>query len=191
MKKIFTAALLAIVAAGCTTTTPAPEASAAKPKKDAYDIRPQDKGSKYPTSQAWQADNREKLDKETSAAACAEVLSCAKKADKLLGAVKTGYQTCPMAAEKIAAVTQYVMTPAGAAKRDLWADALFTHAQAADKSDVACWYLDQLRWCGRADQAEAVRSWGASHKCKKCVGAFSVMVADELAGVAAKQQFAK
>ena len=182
MKKIFTVALLALVAAGCATTAQ---------KKDAYDIRPQDKDSKYPTSQAWQADNRAKLEAETSAAACAEVLSSKDKADKLLGAVKTGYQTCPMAAEKIAAVTQYVMTPAGAPRRDLWADALFAHAQTAKESDVACWYLDQLRWCGRADQAEAIRSWGASHKCKKCVGAFSVMVADELSGVAAKQQFAK
>ena len=190
MKKIFTAALLAIVAAGCTTTS-APVASADKPKKDAYDIRPQDKNAKYPKSEEWQAANRAALDKETSAAACAEVLASAKSADVLLGAVKTGYKTCPMAAEKIAAVTQYVMTPAGAAKRDLWADALFAHAQLAKESDVACWYLDQLRWCGRADQAEAVRSWGASHKCKKCVGAFSVMVADELAGVAAKQQFVK
>ena len=104
----------------------------------------------------------------------------AASASALLSEVKPGFQTCPVKAFQIAAVTQYVMRP-GKEGRALWTEQLLAFAAKAEKNDVKMFYLDQLRWCGLKAQAGKVREMGKAAK-EKCVKDFAELVASELAG---------
>ena len=84
--------------------------------------------------------------------------------DALLAEVKTGYASDPVAITRIAALTQYVMRPAGASSRAAYAGALLAAAQRANDADVICFFLDQLRWCGTPQQAAAIRAFEKSDK---------------------------
>lgn len=84
--------------------------------------------------------------------------------DALFAEVKTGYASDPVALTRIAALTQYVMRPAGASGRPAYAGALLTAAQRAGDADVICFFLDQLRWCGMPQQATAIRAFEKSDK---------------------------
>ena len=171
MKKIFIVAVLA--AATC---------FAAGKKKDVYDIRPEvEKETDAPTAQKWQAQNRAKLAKATKDEVLAAFVKDAASAAALLAEVKPGFQTCPVKAFQIAAVTQYVMRP-GKEGRALWTEQLLAFAAKAEKNDVKMFYLDQLRWCGLKAQAGKVREMGKAAK-EKCVKDFAELVATELDGV--------
>ena len=82
----------------------------------------------------------------------------------LFAEVKTGYASDPVALTRIGALTQYVMHPAGVASRAAYADALTAAAQRAADADVTCFFLDQLRWCGLPQHADAIKSIGKSDK---------------------------
>jgi hypothetical protein len=84
--------------------------------------------------------------------------------DALLAEVKTGYASDPVAITRIAALTQYVMRPAGASSRAAYAGTLLAAAQRANDADVICFFLDQLRWCGIPQQAAAIRAFEKSDK---------------------------
>ncbi|HRR33906.1 MAG TPA: discoidin domain-containing protein [Kiritimatiellia bacterium] len=84
--------------------------------------------------------------------------------DALFAEVKTGYASDPVALTRIAALTQYIMRPAGAAHRATYANALLAAAQRAGDADVICFFLDQLRWCGLPQQAAAIRAFEKSDK---------------------------
>ena len=171
MKKIFIVAVLA--AATC---------FAAGKKKDVYDIRPEaEKETDAPTAEKWQAQNRAKLAEATKDEVLAAFVKDAASAAALLAEVKPGFQTCPVKAFQIAAVTQYVMRP-GKAGRALWTEQLLAFAAKAEKNDVKMFYLDQLRWCGLKAQAAKVREMGKAAK-EKCVKDFAELVAAELDGV--------
>ncbi|MFA7054039.1 MAG: hypothetical protein WC328_13580, partial [Kiritimatiellia bacterium] len=84
--------------------------------------------------------------------------------DALLAEVKTGYASDPVALTRIAALTQYVMRPAGTSSRAVYAGALLAAAQRTGDADVICFFLDQLRWCGMPQQAAAIRAFEKSDK---------------------------
>jgi len=128
--------------------------------------------------------------------------------EKLFAEVKTGGVSDPLVLTHIAAITQYVMKKDkrclndprfmarvgnffqcnGAAKqRKVYTDALLAAAQRATDVDVTCFFLDQLRWCGLPEQAEAIKAFEKSNS--KDVAALAVMtvqaVTDDRASKAA------
>ncbi len=173
MKKIFVAVVLA--AATCL--------AAEQKEKDAYDIKPEaTKPADAPAAEKWQAQNRAKLAEATKDSVLAAFVKDDASAAALLSEVKPGFQTSPVKAFQIAAVTQYVMRP-GKSGRALWAKHLLAFAAKADKPDVAMFYLDQLRWCGLKSQADEVRGLGKASK-EKSVADFAAQVAFEISGEA-------
>jgi len=179
MKKIIIVAVFA--AATC---------FAAGKKKDAYDIKPEAaKPADAPAAEKWQAQNRAKLADATKDEVLAAFVKDAASASALLSEVKTGFQTNPVKAFQIAAVTQYVMLP-GKSGRALWTDQLLAFAAKADQPDVKMFYIDQLRWCGLKAQAEKVRELGKASD-KKCVQEFAEQVATELSGEAMSKMLGK
>ena len=171
MKKIFIVVVLAAMTC-----------FAAGKKKDAYDIKPgAAKPTDAPASEKWQAQNKAKLAEATKDEVLAAFVKDAASASALLSEVKPGFQTCPVKAFQIAAVTQYVMRP-GKEGRALWTEQLLAFAAKAEKNDVKMFYLDQLRWCGLKAQAGKVREMGKAAK-EKCVKDFAELVATELDGV--------
>ena len=170
MKKIFIVAVLAAVTC-----------FAAGKKKDAYDIKPgAAKPTDAPASEKWQAQNKAKLAEATKDEVLAAFVKDAASAAALLAEVKPGFQTCPVKAFQIAAVTQYVMLP-GKAGRALWTEQLLAFAEKAEQPDVKMFYLDQLRWCGLKAQAAKVVEIGKASG-KKCVQEFAEQVSAELSG---------
>lgn len=179
MKKIFIVAVLAAMTC-----------FAAGKKKDAYDIRPEaTKATDAPAAEKWQAQNKAKLAEATKDEVLAAFVKDAASASALLAEVKPGFQTCPVKAFQIAAVTQYVMLP-GKAGRALWTEQLLAFAEKAEQPDVKMFYIDQLRWCGLTTQAEKVRELGKVSG-KKCVQEFAEQVATELSGEAMSKMLGK
>ena len=179
MKKIFVVAVLAAVTC-----------FAAGKKKDAYDIKPEAaKPADAPAAEKWQAQNKAKLAEATKDEVLAAFVKDAAAASALLAEVKPGFQTCPVKAFQIAAVTQYVMLP-GKSGRALWAGQLLAFAEKAEQTDVKMFYIDQLRWCGLKAQAAKVRALGASAK-EKAVAEFAAQVAEELSGEAMSKMLGK
>ena len=180
MKKIFVVAVLA--AATCF--------AAGQKKKDAYDIRPEAaKAADAPAAEKWQAQNKAKLAEATKDEVLAAFVKDEASASALLSEVKPGFQTCPIKAFQIAAVTQYVMLP-GKTGRALWTEQLLAFAEKAEQPDVKMFYIDQLRWCGLKAQAEKVRELGKASG-KKCVQEFAEQVATELSGEAMSKMLGK
>ena len=170
MKKIFVVAVLAAMTC-----------FAAGKKKDAYDIKPEAaKVTDAPAAEKWQAQNKAKLAEATKDEVLAAFVKDAASASALLAEVKPGFQTCPVKAFQIAAVTQYVMLP-GKAGRALWTEQLLAFAEKAEQPDVKMFYIDQLRWCGLKAQAAKVRALGKASGTK-CVQEFAEQVATELDG---------
>jgi len=172
MKKIFIVAVLA--AATCF--------AAGEKKKDAYDIKPEAaKATDAPAAERWQAQNRAKLAAATEDAVLAAFVKDEASAAALLSEVKTGFQTDPMKAFQIAAVTQFVMCPKRKSGRALWTAQLLAFAEKAEQPDVKMFYIDQLRWCGLKTQAAKVVEIGKASG-KKCVREFAEQVSAELSG---------
>ena len=181
MKKIFVVVVLAALTCF----------AAGKKKKDAYDIKPEAaKATDAPAAEKWQAQNRAKLAAATKCETLAAFVKDEASASALLSEVKTGFQTDPLKAFQIAAVTQYVMCPKQKAGRALWTAQLLAFAEKADQPDVKMFYIDQLRWCGLKAQAEKVRELGKASG-KKCVQEFADQVAAELSGEAMSKMLGK
>jgi hypothetical protein len=115
------------------------------------------------TAAVWAEKNKDALAAITDAA-LADLLTSGDGLANLLAEVKTGYASDPAALIRIAALSQYVMRPAGTAARAAYADALLAAAARAAEADVACVFLDQLRWCGLPRQADALKAFAASDK---------------------------
>ena len=135
--------------------------------KDAYDIRPEGEDDKVPSAVAWQNANDAALEAAMKPQALAAYVRSAAAADALLAEVKSAYQTDPMAATRIAAVTQLVMCPKcdkAPAGRAIWTAALIKAAEASSDSYRTMFLLDQLRWCGKPEQADRILAIGAKAK---------------------------
>jgi len=147
MKKFLFASVVAFAAA----------ASLAAPKKDAYDIRPEDKDAKYPTAVVWSSQNDEAIAAATSDDVLAEFVDCDEAAAALLAKLRGAYATDPIAATQIAAVSQWVMAPdpcwlcfwkpSRSAGRKVWVKALLARAEGSGDMYIKTFCLDQLRWC--------------------------------------------
>ena len=154
MKKMMFAMAVAALAAGCVT-------------KDPYDIRPEGEDDKVPSAVAWQNANDAALEAAMKPQALAAYVQSAAAADALLAEVKPAYATDPMAATRIAAVTQLVMCPKcdkAPAGRAVWTAALIKAAEASTDSYRTMFLLDQLRWCGKPEQADRILAIGAKAK---------------------------
>ena len=154
MKKMLFAMAVAALAAGCVT-------------KDPYDIRPEGEDDKVPNAVAWQNANDAALEAAMKPQALAAYVQSAAAADALLAEVKPAYQTDPMAATRIAAVTQLVMCPKcdkAPAGRAIWTTARIKAAAGSSDSYRTMFLLDQLRWCGKPEQADRILAIGAKAK---------------------------
>ena len=147
-----------------------------------YDIRPATTAGAAPSAVKWQDANDAVLAASTTPEALAPYLAHPKAAAALLARVKKAYETDPLAATQIAAISQLVMRedrPQAPAERELWTGALLKAARESQETYRTLLLLDQLRWCGKAEQAAAVRRLGETAK-DNAVKAFAAMVAREL-----------
>ena len=154
MKKMMFAMAAAALAVGCVT-------------KDPYDIRPEGEDDGVPTAVAWQNANDAALEAAMKPQVLAAYVQSAAAADALLAEAKPAYRTDPMVATRIAAVTQLVMCPKcdkAPAGRAVWTAALIKAAGASTDSYRTMFLLDQLRWCGKPEQADRVLAIGAKAK---------------------------
>ena len=154
MKNMMFAMAAAALAVGCVT-------------KDPYDIRPEGEDDGVPTAVAWQNANDAALEAAMKPQVLAAYVQSAAAADALLAEAKPAYRTDPMVATRIAAVTQLVMCPKcdkAPAGRAVWTAALIKAAGASTDSYRTMFLLDQLRWCGKPEQADRVLAIGAKAK---------------------------
>ena len=99
-----------------------------------------------------------------------------------------------MVATKVHAISQLVMKPGCARQkkccaakcRDLWTAALLKAAKSSADPYRTMFFLDQLRWCGKASQAAEIKALGAAADARE-VKDFAAMVVRELEGAALKR----
>ena len=142
----------------------------------------------------WSKKNDAKLAEATSDEALAAVVADAASAKKLLAAIKPAYETCPVAAAKIAAVSQWVMLPdpwyclfwdgEHEAGRKVWTAALLDAMKTADCKCVKRFCGDQLRWCGYPEQVKEIELLFTEHRYANSVdeGFVSLFNGKDLAG---------
>jgi len=112
----------------------------------------------YEMAVEWHNAVGAKLDEAVDEDVLAAFVADEAAAAALLAQVRGAYDTDPVAATQIAAVTQWTMgeepcwlcfwKPSPAAGRKVWVKALVTRAETADDAYVKLFCLDQLRWCG-------------------------------------------
>lgn len=119
----------------------------------------------HPMAVEWQNANEQAIASAVELESLKRLALDASAASALLAEVKGGYATDPLVSTRIAAVSQLVLcrkwTEASKA-RDVWTDALLAAAEKAPDAYRKLFFLDQLRWCAKADQAERIRALGAA-----------------------------
>ena len=156
--------------------------------------------SGHPMAYEWQSAHESEIAKATAPERLYGILESKLLTRELLDSVKDAYSTDPMAATQIAAITQLVMRPKcpkAAAMREKWVKTLIDEVRVGDVSNTyrTMFFLDQLRWCGRAEDAFAIRQFGGSGTrrllgrrmsgdgtpaARSSVNDFAVQVANEL-----------
>lgn len=96
----------------------------------------------------------------------------------LLASVRGAYETDPLLATKVAAVTARTMEPGQAVRRRIWAEALLRAAEETDDAYRTLFFLEQLRWCGFADQVPRLEALGKTGRTG--VASFVAMLVREL-----------
>ena len=147
-----------------------------------------------PSAVDWSKKNDAQIAAETSDEALAAVVADEASAKKLLAAIKPAYETCPIAATKIAAVSQWVMLPdpwycifwdgEHEAGRKVWTAALLDAMKKADCKCVKRLCGDQLRWCGYPEQLKEIELLFTEHRYANAVneGFVSLFNGKDLAG---------
>ena len=148
-----------------------------------------------PMAVEWQKANEAAIRAATAPEALAAHVKDAAAAKALLAKVKGAYASDPMALTVAAAVTQFVVRPDDCGwlcsvgrffafwrtcPRTVWTEARLSCAEASGDVYVKMFCLDQLRWCGCAGQADAVRLLGEKAG-DRAVNEFAALVARELA----------
>jgi len=122
----------------------------------------------------WHDENGAELEPAVDAGTLADLVADKDAATAFLQQVKGAYETDPMVAIQMAAVSQWVMgeepcwlcfwKPSPSAGRKVWVDALLARAETSADAYVQMACLDQLRWCGcRCPEALArIRAIGAA-----------------------------
>lgn len=178
-------------------------ATAAEPAKEKKYVDPNEYASYGPGTASkagdpsvaeWQKANEAAIKAATAPEALKAHLQDAAAAKELLAKVKGAYASDPMALTVAAAVSQHVMKPDDCGffcaigrflafwqtdERTLWTAALLDTATESKDAYVQMFCLEQLRWCGLAKQAAAVRTFGEV-AADKAVKDFAAWVAREL-----------
>ena len=94
---------------------------------------------------------------------------------KLFAEVKTNYKSDPVEVTRIAALTQIITSKAKATTRSTYADELLAAAKKAEAADVACFFIDQLRWCATKNQTKGIQE--LTNSDKKGVAAIAAIAA--------------
>lgn len=183
-------ALAAGLTAGCVNPAEAPQKELAEPEMvQLTDPNPfanygpaMAPADGFPSAYAWQKANDADLAKAADPAKLRKVLDSGLYAAVLLGKVDRAYASDPRVLVGIAAITQYVMRPddpQAAADRARWVTKLLDAAKHAPDAYRKLFFLDQLRWCGRAEDAPFVRLIGKL-SADKAVKEFAEQVAGEI-----------
>jgi len=156
MKKLlaFTGILVA-----CSIATAAPAKADADPAAPYHAYGPAMAHTDgYQMAVEWQDAQAARLKAAVDGDVLAAFVADEASAAALLAQAKGAYDTDPMVATQIAAVSQWVMDeepcwlcfwkPSPAAGRKVWVKALVSRAEAVDDAYVKLLCLDQLRWCG-------------------------------------------
>ena len=169
-------------------------ATAAEPAKEKKYVDPNEYASYGPGTASkagdpsvaeWQKANEAAIKAATTPEALKAHLKDAAAAKALLAKVKGAYASDPMALTVAAAVSQLVMCPCAqkcpknAACRAMWSAALLDTATKSSDVYVQMFCLDQLRWCGTADQADAILALGEKAR-EKSVSDFAEWVVREI-----------
>jgi len=204
MSRVVMLLALAALVAGCATTEPSKKEPPARPAESAKSVEPvlpeltgdpnpfADYGpamasdAKLPMAVEWHNRNAAALAKETDVESLKRLASSSADLENLLAQVKPDYQTDPMTAVRIAAVSQIAMCrkwDGAPAARERWTALLLEASEKASDAYRKMFFLDQLRWCGKAEQADRVIAIGRKAGAKS-VEDFAKMVAVEMKGVA-------
>lgn len=136
----------------------------------------------HPMSVEWQNANDAEIAEATKPEVLAKFLESDAAAESLLAEVKDGYATDPLKATQIAAIDQLVMCTKcdkAPACRARWRRALVKSAMESKSVYRTLFFLDQLRWCGSADDVQDILAI-AGATGEKAIADFAVMVASEL-----------
>lgn len=140
-----------------------------------------------PLGTAWHAQHIEEVNEATTDDALEAFVDSETAAAELLSRIKPGYQTDPLDAIRIGAVTQYVMANAGAkwyefwkssrsGERAIWVGALVKALSGAKDEYVAIFLLDQLRWCADEGNVDAIKAAAAHHDSKNVASLLAQVV---------------
>lgn len=146
---------------------------------DAFDVGKEQKEKSAPTSVEWENAHDDDLAAAVENAELDKVIATVSTADALLSEVKGAYETDPLLATKIAAVTAHVMEGGQGGARRVWADALLKAATESEDDYRRMFFLEQLRWCGFSSQVPELKKLG--DKSSKGVKDFVALVVRELA----------
>ena len=136
----------------------------------------------FPLTVNWQDAHKAEVAAATEPEVLRKFLASDEAARALLAEVKEAYTTDPIVRIQIGAVSQLVMRPRcpDAPKlRARWTDALLKQIGFSQNVYHVMFCLDQLRWCGLAKQAAAVRTFGEVAS-DKAVKDFAAWVAREM-----------
>ena len=119
----------------------------------------------FPLAVNWQDAHKAEVAEATKPEALRRFLASDEAARALLAEVKEAYTTDPIVMIQIGAVSQLVMCPRcpDAPKlRACWTDALLKRIGSSQNVYHVMFCLDQLRWCGRPEDAKALRKLAAN-----------------------------
>lgn len=134
----------------------------------------------WPMAVEWDDANAARMETATDEKTLANLVRDAVSAREFLESVKGAYFTDPLVAVQASALSQFAMARDGKA-RDIWRNALLDEVANAIDTYVKLFCLDQLRWCGAADDALRIRviCKGADDRAVRDMGE---LVAGELEG---------
>ncbi|MFO7936010.1 MAG: HEAT repeat domain-containing protein [Kiritimatiellia bacterium] len=94
---------------------------------------------------------------------------------RLFSELKPDYKSDPLELARIAALTQFIASKNATSTHNSYADELLTAAKNAKTADVACFFIDQLRWCATKKQTAGLKQLTQSEK--KGVAAIAAIAA--------------
>lgn len=139
--------------------------------------------TEFPLTVNWQDAHKAEVAAATEPETLRRFLASDEAARALLAEVKEAYTTDPIVMIQIGAISQLVMCPRcpdASALRARWTGALLERIRFSQDVYHVMFCLDQLRWCGCAGQADAVRLLGEKAG-DRAVNEFAALVARELA----------
>ncbi len=108
------------------------------------------------TAVEWAEKEKAKLETINPRSLVAIAQAAPESYHKLFAEVKTDYKSDPVEITRIAALTQIIASKAKMETRSTYADALLAAANKAEAADVACFFVDQLRWCATPAQTKGI-----------------------------------